>query len=108
MLTTIFEFLNGFIVLFVGGTMMFSDFKPETFRKLCYLAAALIILPIGSIGLLNLMGTSYYWVSDLIFMRGGSIGIPVTFGYGLALGLLLNKLRMAVKGEKKEPSESPE
>ena len=93
MLATIFMALNAFIVLFVAGTMMFSNFKPDIFKKLLYLSLGLIILPIAGIAIMNLLGKHIYWVTDLIFMRGGSIGIPVTFGYGIALGLLLNRVR---------------
>lgn len=98
MMTKIFIYLNIFIVLFVAGTLMFSSFKPETFKKLIYLASAIIILPVLSVAAMNLAGNQIYWVSDLIFMRGGNIGVPVTFGYGIALGLLLNKLWRLIGG----------
>jgi len=107
MIVKVFMYLNVFIVFFVAGTMMFSDFKPDTFKKLVYLAAAITLLPIMAIGIANATGSEEYWVTDLIFMRGGSIGIPVTFGYGLALGLLLNKLRMLIKGDKTTETETP-
>jgi len=108
MLIKIFMYLNVFIVLFVAGTMMFSDFKPDTFRKLIYLAAAIIFLPVTAVGIANLMGSEAYWISDLLFMRGGGIGIPVTFGYGIALGLMLNKLRRLVTGDGKSTEKAEE
>jgi len=92
--------LNGFIVLFLAGTLMFSSFKPRTFRQLALLAAALVTLPIAAVAIENALGGHSYWVSDLIFMRGGSVGIPVVFGYGLSLGLLLNWLRRLISGVK--------
>jgi len=101
MVTTVLEALNGFIGLFVAGTVMFIDMAPATFKKFIYLAGALILLPIAGVAAINAIGDLEYWVSDLVFMHGGSIGIPVTFGYGLTLGLLLNKLRRLIKGDSK-------
>lgn len=101
-MTTIFEAINVFIVLFIAGTMMFANTVPATFKKLCYLAVALILLPITGVAIAGSMGFEIFWVSDLIFMHGGGIGIPVVLGYGLALGLLLNKLKRLISGGKSE------
>jgi len=108
LLAQIFMALNAFIVLFVAGTMMFSSFKPETFKKLLYLALGLITLPVITIAIANQLGFRSHLVMDLLLMRGGSIGIPTTFGYGIALGLMLNKLRITLFPPKERRNEKSE
>jgi hypothetical protein len=79
---------------------MISDFSAATSRKMIVGALLLIILPIIFVVFMNMQGEEGHRIDDLIFMRGGSIGIPVVLGYGISFGLLLSKLRQAVMGSK--------
>jgi len=85
---------------------VFANTTPETFKKLCYVAIALVLLPVAGVAIAGTMGFEVFWVSDLVFMHGGGIGIPVVLGYGLALGLFLNKLKQLISGKKGEDEPS--
>jgi hypothetical protein len=99
LIASIFVYINIFIVLFFGGILMFANFQPDTFRKLIYGSIALIALPTSVVGILNLLGMQSHRVDDLIFMHGGAVGLLVVIGYGMGLGLALNKLRTTLKSK---------
>lgn len=100
MVAAIFVYINIFIVATFGLTMMFSNFSPLASRNMIIGSILLVILPILFVAFMNVEGEESHWISDLIFMRGGSIGIPVVIGYGIGFGLLLSKLRALIFGKK--------
>jgi hypothetical protein len=108
LIASIFVYINIFIVLFFGAILMFANFKPDTFRKLIYGSIALIALPICVVGILNMMGVQSHRVDDLVFMHGGAVGLLVVIGYGLALGLALNKLRTTLFKRKSTVNDTEE
>lgn len=100
MLASIFVYINLFIVLVFGIILMVSHFTPETTRKLLIASSLLILLPIIAVSIMNMEGEESHRINDLIFMRGGSIGMPVVIGYGIGFGLFLSKLRTLIFGKK--------
>ena len=101
MIAAIFVYFNIFVVAVFGLTFMVSDFTPETTRKMIIGSLLLVLLPIIIVALMNVEGDNSHQITDLVFMRGGSIGIPVVIGYGTLVGLLMSKLRRMVVGERK-------
>ena len=101
MVASIFVYFNIFVVVVFGLTFMVSDFNPATTRKMIIGSALLVLLPITAVAIMNMQGIESHRVDDLIFMRGGALGILVVIGYGIAFGLLMSKLRRIVVGEKK-------
>ena len=101
MIASIFVYFNIFVVVVFGLTLMFSDFTPATTRKMIIGSALLVLLPITAVAIMNMQGVESHRVDDLIFMRGGALGILVVIGYGIGFGLLMSKLRRMVVGEKK-------
>jgi len=100
LIASIFVYINIFVVVVFGLTFMVSDFTPATARKLIIGSLLLVLLPIIIVALMNVEGENSHRITDLIFMRGGSIGIPVVIGYGIGFGLIMSKLRRMVIGEK--------
>ena len=105
MIASIFVYFNIFVVAVFGLTFMVSDFMPSTTRKLIVGSALLILLPIIAVAIMNMQGVESHRVDDLIFMRGGALGILVVIGYGIGFGLIMSKLRALIFG-KKHPEES--
>jgi len=101
LVASIFVYFNIFVVAVFGLTFMVSDFTPSTTRKMIIGSLLLVLLPIIIVALMNVEGENSHRITDLIFMRGGSIGIPVVIGYGTLFGLLLSKLRRLLMGERK-------
>ena len=79
---------------------MLSDFTPTTTRKLIIGSALLIALPVIAVAIMNLEGEESHRIGDLLFIRGGGIGIPVVIGYGIGIGLIMSKLRAFLFGKK--------
>ncbi len=99
MTTVIFVGFNIFILIVFAITMAISNFNAEVRRKLLYGGIALVVLPVVAIAIANAIGFRSHIVEDLVLMRGGGIGIPVVLGYGILVGLALNRVRRLIFGD---------